>query len=215
MDQLLRDDAKKDMAALIQKVKAEVPGAVFKEKIIKGDAVPIIVSLGDSGNYDFIVMGTNGASGLKEVFIGSVAGGVISKTDAPVFVVPGTYEYQPLDEIIFAIGDMTFSEPSVVEPLRKIAQLSSGKVNVLHMADTKTPDLDNVLEMIDDLSPSVTYAFGEGNINVRLNDYMEGGQAELLCLVRQKRNFFARLFNESVTLKQTFQSNYPLLIIHD
>ena len=217
MDSILEKEARREMETLIKKVHDEKPDIVLKTKIFKGDTVSVITSLGNSGAYDFIVMGTKGASGLKEVFIGSVAGSVIAKTKAPVLIVPDDYLFRTLNEIVFAIGGIPLSNASVVEPLRKLAMLHPCKVNVLHIAEGEKVDLQEVLSTIEDLDPSVIYAFGADNINQCLNDYLTKDDAELLCLIRNKKytDFFTRIFNESVTLKQTFSSPIPLLILHN
>jgi nucleotide-binding universal stress UspA family protein len=215
MDRILEEDAQREMEVLVKKVRKEEPDIALKTKIVKGAAVSTITSLGNSGAYDFIVMGTKGASGLKEVFLGSVAGGVISKTSAPVVVVPANYAYRPLDEIVFAVSDSPLSDASIVEPLRQIAKMRSSKINVLHVAEEETPNIQQLLSHIEDLNPSITYAFGTGNINRRLNDYLMKDDAGLLCLIRGKKGFFSRMLGESVTLKQTFSSPVPLLILHD
>ncbi len=215
IDDVLEKDAKRRMDELLENVQKGHPNLVLKTKIIKNYAVSAIASLGDSGHYDYIVMGTKGASGLKEVFIGSVAGGVISKTSAPVIVVPAGYSFRSLDEIVFAVSDDPFSNANVLEPLRKIATMHRSKVKVLHIADKKTPQIEKALSAIEDLNPSVDYAFGTGNTNKDLNDYMMKDFAGLLCLIRSKKGFMHRLLNESVTLKQTFNSPVPLLILHD
>jgi nucleotide-binding universal stress UspA family protein len=215
IDGFVEDDAQKEMDTLIKRVEGEHPNVVLIPKIVKGNAVSIITSMGDSGDYDFVIMGTKGASGLKEVFIGSVAGGVISKTQAPVLVVPADYTYQPLDEIVFAISDTMFSNVEVVDPLRKLAKMCSCKVNVLHISKDEKPDLKEIVSTIDDLNPVITYSFGTGHINERLNEYLQQEGSKLLCLIRSKRGFFNRIFDESVTLKQTFNSVVPLLVLHD
>jgi hypothetical protein len=172
-----------------------------------------ITSLGNSGTYDFIVMGTKGASGLKEVFIGSVAGGVIAKTKAPVLVVPGDYQYQNLNEIVFATSSEPLADPTVIEPLRQLTKLHASTINVLHISDDDKPDLEKVLHPIKDLNHTVTYARGDGNVNKRLKEHLLKEGAGLLCLIRRERGFFGRIFGESVTLKQTFSSYVPLLIL--
>jgi nucleotide-binding universal stress UspA family protein len=216
IDWILEEDAQREMDALVKRMQREEPGVVLKTKIMKSNAVSAITSLGNSGSYDFIIMGTKGASGLKEVFIGSVASGVISKTKAPVLVVPSNYLYQSWNEIVFAIGNIPLSSASVVNPLRELAMLHSCKINVLHIAvDEKLDYLEEVLSTIEDLSPSVIYTFGAGNINERLNDYLTENDTSLLCLIRSKKDFFSRIFDESVTLKQTFNSPIPLLILHN
>ncbi|WP_422081598.1 universal stress protein [Ulvibacterium sp.] len=215
IDSVLEKDAKRRMDELLENVQKEHPDLILKTKIIKNYAVSAITSLGDSGHYDYIVMGTKGASGLKEVFLGSVAGGVISKTSAPVIVVPAGYSFRSLEEIVFAVSDDPFSDANVLEPLRKIAAMHQSKVKVLHIADKKTPQIEKALSAIEDLNPSVDYAFGTGDTNKDLNDYMMKDFAGLLCLIRTKKGFMHRLLNESVTLKQTFNSPVPLLILHD
>jgi nucleotide-binding universal stress UspA family protein len=215
MDSILERDSESEMNTFLEKVEEKEPGAVLKPKILKSNAVSAITSLGDSGKYDYVVMGTKGATGLKEVFIGSVAGGVIAKTKAPVLVVPDGYEYQPMDEIVFAVSGLPLPDVAVVEPLRKLAKMQSSKINVLHIAKGKELELEEALKSIEDLDPTVTYAFGTGNVNQRLNEYLQNEKAGLLCLTRSKKDFFSRLFNESVTMKQTFHSPVPLLILHE
>ena len=215
IDGVLEKDAKQKMDKLLKNVQKEYPDVVFKPKISKNYAVSTIVALGDSGKYDFIVMGTKGASGLKEVFMGSVAGGVVSKTSAPVIVVPANHSFRPLEKIVFAVSDNPFSDAKVVEPLRQIATMHKSKIKVLHIADKKTPQIEKALSAIEDLNPSIDYAFGTGNTNEDLNEYLMKDFSGLLCLIRTKKGFMDRLLNESVTLKQTFYSPVPLLILHD
>ncbi|MGB5663294.1 universal stress protein [Eudoraea sp.] len=215
IDGILEKDAKQKMDELLKNVQKEYPDVVFKPKIIKNYAVSAIAAMGDRGNYDFIVMGTKGASGLKEVFMGSIAGGVVSKTSAPVIVVPANHAYRPLEKIVLAVSGSPFSDAKVIEPMRKIATLHQSKIKVLHIADKKTPQIEKALSAIEDLNPSVDYAFGTGNTNKDLNEYLKKDFSGLVCLIRTKKGFMDRLLNESVTLKQTFNSPVPLLILHD
>ena len=215
MDRILESDGQREMDILLKRIRKEQPDISIQSKIMKSDAISAIISLGNSAIYDYIVMGTKGASGLKEVFIGSVAGGVISKTKAPVLVVPDNSEYRPLKEIAFAVGGTVFSDDNVVAPLRKLLMQYSCKVNVLHVSEGKKPEIEKVLGPIEDLNPTVTYAFGTGNVNEQLNEYLKKETPELLCLVRGKKDFFSRIFSGSVTMKQTFNSSIPLLILHD
>jgi nucleotide-binding universal stress UspA family protein len=215
IDKLIEEDCRREMKELIEKIQEKYPQVVIQSKILKEYAVPAIVALGDSGSYDFIAMGTQGASGLKEVFLGSVAGGVISKTEAPVIVVPHGHTFRPLDEIVLALSDAPLSDREVIGPLRKIVAMHQCKVIVLHISEEKTDRIENVPSEIKDLNPSVEYAFGSGDIHEDLNDYLVKNSSSLLCLIRGKKGFLERIFKESVTLKQTFDSPVPLLILHD
>ncbi|KPM30875.1 Universal stress protein UspA-like protein [Croceitalea dokdonensis DOKDO 023] len=215
IDGVLLKDAKEKMNNLLKASKEDFPDVVLHTKLVKGSAVATIVSLAKEGGFNFIVMGTKGASGLKEVFMGSVAGGVVSKSSTPIIVVPGNHHFRKLDQIVYAVGDKLLSDPKIVAPLRKIATLHKSKIKVLHVAQGKAKKIETSLIGIEDLNPSVEYTFGSGNIHKDLNDYLMKDYSGLLCMVREKKGMLERLLDGSVTLKQTFDSLVPLLILHD
>lgn len=215
IDGVLEENAHRKMAELLDRFRKAYPKVVFTSEIVKDEAVPAIAKKGDSGHYDYIVMGTKGASGLKEVFLGSVAGGVISKTTAPVIVVPGGHTFRPLKRILFAVDNDPFSDARVVAPLRQIATMHESEIKVLHIAENKTLQIEEALRALEDLNPSVEYAFGTGKASRDLIAYLELDFSGMVCLIRSKKGFMDRLLHESVTLKQTFDSSVPLLILHD
>lgn len=215
IDQVILEDSKQMMQRLLKKIKKEFPNVSYKTKIFNDHAVSCITSLGNSGEYDFIVMGTKGASGLKEIFLGSVSGGVISKTSAPVIVVPDAHLFHHLDEVILALSDSPLSDSKVIDPLRDLVKLQESKVKVLHISEDKDDTIEQSLHAIQDLNPTVEFTFGTGHTNRDLHDYISSHEARLLCLIRGHKGFFNRIFKESVTLKQTFESPIPLLILHD
>ena len=46
-----------------------------------------ILSFADKNNIDLIVMGSHGRSGIKKLVLGSVASGVVTKSNCPVLIV--------------------------------------------------------------------------------------------------------------------------------
>ena len=216
IDDVIAKDSQRTMEKLVEKIRKDYPKVSFKTKILHDHAVSGITSLGNSGEYDFIVMGTKGASGLKEVFLGSVAGGVISKTSAPVLVVPDGFRFHHLDEIVIALSNKDISDSKLVDPVRTLAKLQQSIIKVLHISEEKTESIENSLSMIKDLNPSIEYTFGTGDTNKDIHDYIVKNDSALFCLIRgHHKGFLNRIFQESVTLKQTFESPVPLLILHD
>lgn len=215
IDRVLIKDAKAKLKEVTEDISAKAPNAKVKTVLAKEYAVSSISELADSGNYDFIVMGTKGVSGLKEVFIGSVAGGVISKTEAPVIVVPEDYNYQPFKKIIFALGNVEINNEKTIQPLKTLTQIEHVELEVLHITKEGESDLKADLDILKDLNPNYTNKSSEGDINKDISNYANSEHADLLCLLRTKRDFFHRLFSGSVTSKQTFDCSIPLLILHN
>ena len=81
----LNKEAKKFMDSA--KKRSAQKGIDFKSKIIFGSPTVEIEELAKKGKFDIIVIGSRGQSGLKEVFLGSVANAIVHKSKIPVLVV--------------------------------------------------------------------------------------------------------------------------------
>ncbi|HET6516835.1 MAG TPA: universal stress protein [Nitrosopumilaceae archaeon] len=69
------------------KNKAAKKGVVFKSKIVYGSPIMEITDMASKKKFDLIVIGSRGLGGVKEVFLGSVAHGVVHRAKVPVLVV--------------------------------------------------------------------------------------------------------------------------------
>ena len=67
------------------KTKSAQKGIVFKSKITLGSPISEIIET--SKNFDILVVGSRGQSGLKEAFLGSVAKAIVHKSKIPVLVI--------------------------------------------------------------------------------------------------------------------------------
>ena len=85
----------------------------------------------------------------------------------------------------------------------------------LHISENGTPDVDNTIDAFKEIDPIFSHKSGSGDLNQHLNVHINNNDVDLLCLMRTKKDFFDRILSGSVTLKQTFNSNVPLLIIHN
>jgi nucleotide-binding universal stress UspA family protein len=69
------------------KKRAAQNGIVFNKKIDFGDPAYMIVKFSKSLNYDIIVIGARGQSGVKDIFLGSTSNYVLHKAKSPVIIV--------------------------------------------------------------------------------------------------------------------------------
>lgn len=84
---------------------------------------------------DWVVMGSRGASGLKEVFIGSNAERVIRHAECPVITVKDKVDLKAIKSMIFAT-DATPDQDSVVARAKDFQEMLG--LN-MHLARVKTP----------------------------------------------------------------------------
>ncbi|MGI0073885.1 MAG: universal stress protein [Nitrosotalea sp.] len=80
----MTDGAAKFMAEA--KKVASRNGVEFHGKLIYGDASLEIANFANDKKYDLVVIGSRGRSGLKELFLGSVANSLVHRSQIPVLV---------------------------------------------------------------------------------------------------------------------------------
>lgn len=87
----LEDIAKRDAATSMTKLMQRLKKLNVKARslLLKGSPYDQIVKAAKSQKADMIVIGTHGRSGLSRLFMGSVAGKVISLATCPVTTVRG------------------------------------------------------------------------------------------------------------------------------
>ncbi len=87
----LEEAAKRDAESSMRKLMDKLQKARVKAKslLLKGRPDDQIVKAAKSRRADMIVIGTHGRTGLSKLFMGSVAGKVISTATCPVLTVRG------------------------------------------------------------------------------------------------------------------------------
>ncbi len=85
LEEITDQNAKASMNKLVEKVESLKVKA--KSQLLKGVAHEQIVNAAESAKVDMIVIGTHGRTGFSKLFMGSVAGRVISTALCPVLTV--------------------------------------------------------------------------------------------------------------------------------
>lgn len=81
-----REEAQKQMNILIEGHVPKSLGVTVAVEI--GDDARRIVNYADEGDFELIVMGTHGRTGIKRVLLGSVAEKVVRHAHCPVMTIP-------------------------------------------------------------------------------------------------------------------------------
>lgn len=84
------DQINADIERLLDKAKHDAlagGGLLVETKLLQGKPEIQILRFACEGKFDLIVLGTHGRTGLKHVFIGSVAERIVRQAPCPVFTV--------------------------------------------------------------------------------------------------------------------------------
>ncbi|HPM32421.1 MAG TPA: universal stress protein [Chryseolinea sp.] len=98
----LVDGANEYLNDLAKKIRLE-HDVVVNHIVLSGNAADEICRWGFHKEIDLIVMGTHGASGFREFFLGSNAYRVVKNAPCPAMTIPGTNQWIDFKKILFPI----------------------------------------------------------------------------------------------------------------
>jgi nucleotide-binding universal stress UspA family protein len=166
-------------------------------------------------NQDVIIMGTKGASGLKEVLVGSVASDTINKADKPVIVVPEGENWAKPKKIAVAVDeniqDHLFGTVRAFADLFK-AQITFIRVNAEDMVAANGADPDEVPDFVND-GEQHTEIVAEDPVK-GITDFTDQNDSDLLVMFPGSHGFLDRLFKRSHTGQVAMHCKIPLMTIH-
>jgi nucleotide-binding universal stress UspA family protein len=218
-EKIFRDYAEQELQKIEKRLLASFPGLQLDTAICNGLTGDEIVRMSQVQKAYLIVMGTRGASGWKEVIMGSNTSEVIEKSQCPVLAIPENARWKDLRHIVAAV-DYHDSDLSMLCELAELAETYRARITVLHQTEeaisvaetaplrqltgqvrrqTKYPQVDEYLIEGDDLL--------EG-----LARYISLHPTDLLAMSTRKRGFFSRNFGTSYSKKMVHHTHIPLLV---
>ncbi|MFS4417348.1 universal stress protein [Maribacter sp. 2307ULW6-5] len=189
-----------------------VPHSAFNILVVE------IHSMVQNHGADLVVMGTQGATGAKEVLLGSHTVQAIKKAQCPILAIPAGFEYEVPKEIMFPTDyELDYRETQLKE-LLDIARNHISSVEVLH-AGTGRPLTDQQLQHKEKLSTLLQgiahlhHLLPNQNVIAAINSFQQKKRMNLLAMVQNKHTFFERLFLEPVIQKLGFRATIPFLVL--
>ncbi len=164
---------------------------------------------------DMIVMGTTGASGIKAMFLGSVAGEVIEKASCPVLAIPKDAVFDGSIKKIAFPTDFSEENHKALNYLTELANILESEVDCFHVDLSHTEQYTHKMQQFANQHPAnetVKFEVIDGNnLIVDMEKYAKDKEVDVLAMVTHKRNFFQELFSFSHAKQLSYQSTMPIL----
>ncbi len=163
-----------------------------------------IIDESSKNNIDLIVMGSQGASGLQEMFIGSNTEKVVRKSKIPVLVIKKNIENFEIKNIIFA-SDFNKESKSTFHRVINFARLFDAKINLLYINTIHNFNTsDNIEKRIAlfmddfDFDNYKTNVYNDISIEKGILSFGRKINADLIALNTHGRSGLSQLFNGSI-----------------
>jgi nucleotide-binding universal stress UspA family protein len=214
----LKEDAERSLADNIRSFKNLIFGkTILHGRAFDGNLIDAICSIANNEDFDMVVMGTQGASGLKEIFFGSDTSAVMQQIRIPILAIPNSFAYRPIKDVTFAVDSGIVADDEVFHPLLKLVKAYKSNIEILHLDKEKMvvgydPEIGISLGSIPHSFHRISRA---NDVNGIINLFVFEENSDLLCMIRRERDFWSNLFHRSVTTREVFDSPVPLLILRD
>ncbi|AXT58207.1 universal stress protein [Aquimarina sp. MMG015] len=173
-------------------------------------------------NIDFIVMGTKGASGLKEKTVGSNTGDVITKVKCPILVIPEKAKYSKINEIAFPTDYNILYKNRILQTITEVLTINKAALRVLHIAkkEKQLTELQkrnkNILNVF--LEEDIDHSFhflSNPSIEQAVQCFVESRDINMITMVAKNLNFFQRILFHPTVEKISYHINIPFLVLHE
>lgn len=192
----------------------------YKTVSRKGHLLSTLKHMVSTKNIDIIVMGTTGAKGAHEMFIGSNAVKVIKGIDlCPVLIVPKNYILNELKNITLAIDLKKNFGVFELNSLMDLQAIHQSKITILHITETnqlnknEIQHLNTIKSLFKNDSVSVMKKKIDGKIANTIIDFSKKHKMDLICLVNSEKKFIQNLLEEPIVKKVNFLSEIPILTL--
>lgn len=167
-----------------------------------------------------MVLAHEGVEGLKDIFVGSAAAGLLPQSPCPVLIVPPHATFKPLNKIVVA-ADLSQEPLADVDWVFRFAALFDAEilfVHVLAQASASSRDYaDSELHRKYKALPYSKVSFHlEENPHVEegLSQFCRRHKADMLVLGFHPKSSWQHLFAEDYTQEMAYHAYLPLLVIH-
>jgi len=207
--------AEKNFNELLQK--PYLQNIEVHEAIGHGEIYNDVIRVTEKSKIDLVVMGSHGASGFKEMFIGSNAEKVVRTSSVPVLVIKNERENFEAKKFVFATDFSEECRHSFNEA-QKFAKILGAKIHLLYI---NTPNsfktsLESRVIMDDFVSGMGVenyklVIYNDSSIEKGILNYSKQVNADLIGMSTHGRKGLSHFFNGSISEDLVNHANMPVI----
>lgn len=215
-------DSLKRLQRLSKKVGREFPQISVSAVIDRKPVVANILKFAGQNQADLIVMGTQGASGLQKIAVGSVAARVLSRSAIPVLLIPEKYVSAPVGDIVFTTS-FDDTDRDAFPFLFELAGHLDATVTLVNLINPNAKSKEDTRKNIEAYGYVLQRAYNDAKMQFKqlsttsitetLENLHKKVPYDLLVMARRKQGPGNRIFKQRFTKKMAYVTKLPLLII--
>ncbi len=208
---ILAENCKKELKQLLEAV--DQKNVDITASTMHGGLVDNIQLFIKNIDIDLIISASNRIAKDETVFIGNLTGSIINNVDCPIIVVPPTYKFKPIKTILMAIKSGVIKRDHILDPLSLLLKSFNAKLNLLQVITPNLQDEDLVInESLNALKSTFTTS-ENATIFQGVLEHLNQNNPDMICVIRRRKGFFMKLWQQNIVKKVDFESRIPLLVL--
>ncbi|GAB2608953.1 universal stress protein [Belliella aquatica] len=213
----IESDAKKAMKKAVELALDE--GLKIDYQIVQGTVSTAVTSKAFREDYDLIIMGTQGASGIQKALFGSNTGHVIKESQVPVIAVPSEAKWENISRMVVGT-ELDQSENKYYQKLIGITKKMGFHYEFIHVDTERNKETQANFNSLESYLSANSQKIQFTTKIVQANSVLSGIEETLhdkldamVVMFYKKKTFFEYLFDESDSVKMSYHTHLPLLVI--
>ncbi len=213
MDRYIRQAAEQDMAEFVAQIDPELHPFIHEARVVRGFAEEVIMQWDEDQDIGLVVVGTQGSSAIREIFMGRTANILLNKLSSPILAIPAEAQEITPGGLIFAWDGRTMDRKTCEDLIDWGAKLGV-VLEVMHVHTEHSPPCDPIVKsFFEEKKIGFTIIPGEGDVKDEIDDYLQKFPNNWLALIKRERGFFEPFFHDSMVKREIFSTTNPILII--
>ena len=216
----VRENAIKELDSFKSRIKKEFnnPKHTIETMAVFNTLISEIKDIVEDKSIDYVVMGTKGATGAKEILFGSNTVHVFKNVKCPIIAVPDGFDFEKPHEVLFPTDYEVSYKSHHIDPIIDIISLYNTRVNILHVSygydlSEQQEENKNILEEYFKKVAHLFHDVSNQTVEEGITNFQLKARINLLVMINNKHSFFENLFFKSTINQIGFHLNVPFLVI--
>lgn len=182
----------------------------------EGNFLYILREIISEESVDFVVMGTDGNSGIEKMFFGSNTINAITSMKVPILSIPHGMSFKGFKNIGFTtVFDQ--KDKDALKYLIEIANRHQAKIHCMHVSKDGKFNQQAMKDWQDQFAgdPIVFEIYHDADPVNAVLDFIKEKQIDLLTVVSRNKGFFDKIFSPGFTKKIANKNITPLFVFHE
>ena len=211
------EDTKKKLAKQYGLSEKNITG-----KVVQGEFIEEVLQFVEEKNFDMIALGTRGASGLRDLLVGSYTVNLMQDLrHIPMLVIPEKADFVPLRNILLCSDLHEIADDDALDLVKEMAMIFNADVRLAHVErGSGEPTYEKVLEKRREMhifEPEVDCTYKRivsKDILSGIKYYMDRKKDnDMVAMVYREHSFIETIFGMNHTHEMAYHTTVPLLVL--